>query len=76
METNDCIPEVLPVKMGIDFGSQNGFMAKHLLDRPQICTTINKMSCKGVSECMGTNIFFYSGASCQILDNREYHDPA
>lgn len=42
----DHLPEVIAIKVGIDFSGGNGFMAQHFLDSPQVGATLYQMCCK------------------------------
>ena len=43
--------------MGVDLGRGNIHVAKHHLDRTEICPSLQKMAGKGVAEKMGENSF-------------------
>jgi len=46
MEHNEGIAQVTPVDMCVDLGCQDGFMPKHLLNRPEIGSCLDHMGCK------------------------------
>ena len=45
--------QVLKVEMGVYLGRADATVAKEHLHDPQICSTFQKMRCKGMAEHMG-----------------------
>ena len=76
METDDCITQKLTVEMGINFSGKNGLVSQHFLHSPQVRSAVYQMRGKGMAECMRTDVLFYAGRCCQVLDYRKYHNPA
>jgi len=69
------LPQKLPVKVGVYLCCGNTFMPKHILDGPEVSTTLQKMSGERVSECMGRHRFLNASLCSQVLDDQENHDP-
>jgi hypothetical protein len=63
------------IDMGIYFSGQDTFVAKHLLDSPEVCPILHQMSGKSMSESMGRNLLGdpYNLGLC--FHNQKYHYP-
>jgi len=75
VESDDRIPQKFAVKMGVDLRSQDGFMSQHLLHGTQVSPPVNKLSGKGMPECMRTDILLYTSGSNEVLDHGKNHHP-
>ena len=53
----DGVLEVTAVYMGIDFGSGDGFVSQHVLDRTQIGAAFDEVGGEAVAEGMGADRF-------------------
>lgn len=56
MEPYDCIPEILPVKVSINFCCENGLVSEHFLNSPEVGSSINQVGRKRMPESMWTDI--------------------
>jgi len=62
--------------MCIDFSRKDRLMSQHFLNCTQICTTIDKVCCKRMTESMRTNFFLQTNFFSQAFYNSKNHDPA
>lgn len=68
-------PEKIRIQVGIDFSSKDGFVAQHILNGPQICSTLDEVRGKAMPESMGADVFFNPRGPGAIFDDIEYHHP-
>lgn len=62
--------------MRIDFGCGDGFVSQHFLHGPQVGSAFDQMGCKGMPERVRRDPLPQIDLDCQILDDREDHDPS
>ena len=71
-----CIAQEFPVKMSIDLGGGNAFVAEHFLYCPQVGPAFYKVCGKRMPECMRRDAF---GDAClfgQVFNDHKDHNPA
>jgi len=76
MEPLQCIPQVIPVQMGIYFRGGDAFVAEHFLYGAEVGAAFHEMGGKGVAEGVGRDAFGDARFLCQVFDDIEDHDPA
>lgn len=61
--------------MGVYFRSKDGLMAKHLLNSPEISSSLYQVGGERVPECVRTHFFPYSGLQNEFLYHGKDHHP-
>ena len=73
MVVQDVFHPLVGGDVGVDFGSEDAFVTKHLLHHAQVRTALYQMGSKGVAEGMRRDIFLYPDRFCLFFYHCKDH---
>ena len=75
MMVKDVLHPLLRADVGVDFCGEDALVPQHILHGTEVSTVLNKVSGKGMAECVRMHVFLDAGKERLLFDNGEYHYP-